>query len=52
MRLIGGPTPLEGTVEVCMSNVWGGVCHSSWDSNDANVVCSQLGFQPIGMKCI
>ena len=48
VRLIGGSTPLEGTVEVCRKKVWGGVCDHSWDYNDANVVCSQLGFQSSG----
>ena len=48
VRLKGGPTPQEGTVEICVSNVWGGVCQSRWDSTDANVACSQLGYQPVG----
>lgn len=48
VRLVGGPIPLEGTVELCRNRVWGGVCQSLWDFNDANVVCSQLGFQQQG----
>lgn len=48
VRLIGGPTPLEGTVEMCRNEVWAGVCDDSWDIRDANVVCSQLGFQSTG----
>lgn len=48
VRLVGGPTLREGTVEICKNGAWGGVCHSSWDSADADVVCSQLGFQHTG----
>lgn len=46
LRLIGGPTSSEGTVEVCRNKVWGGVCQlNHWDTDNANVVCSQLGMQ-------
>ena len=50
IRLIGGSTSLEGTVEICRNKVWGGVCHSYWWSvREANVVCSQLGYQTSGI---
>ena len=32
-------------MEVCIGGVWGTVCHYRWDSNDARVVCRQLGFE-------
>ena len=32
-------------MEVCIGGVWGTVCHYGWDSNDARVVCRQLGFE-------
>ena len=48
IRLIGGPTSLEGTVEICRNQVWGGVCSYRWHTGDANIVCSQLGYQSSG----
>ena len=49
VRLVGGVTDSEGTVEVCLNNAWGTICHGSWSSTDANVVCGQLGYQPTGI---
>ena len=44
VRLAGGFLPSEGRVEICFDDVWGTVCDDNWDSNDARVVCRQLGF--------
>ena len=45
VRLVGGQSNGEGTVEICYSGVWGSVCDDRWSSNDAAVVCQQLRFQ-------
>ena len=49
VRLVGGQSPHEGLVEICLNGVWGSVCGNSWDARDASVVCQQLGYN--GCKC-
>ena len=44
VRLVGGSSPYEGRVEVCVNKQYGTVCDDSWDVNDASVVCKQLNF--------
>ena len=49
IMLVGGPSPLEGRVEVCVNGDWGTVENNGWDYRDASVACRQLGFSPFGI---
>ena len=49
VRLVDGSGPHEGRVEVCINEAWGTVCSNGWSNTDANVVCKQLGYLPIGL---
>ena len=48
LRLIGGQSPNEGRVEVCLDGLWGTVCDDYWGSVDAQVACRHLGYLSSG----
>ena len=52
VRLVGGGNEYQGTVEVCINQVWGRVCsynyYSHWTRSIGQVACGQLGYQRLG----
>ena len=43
VRLRGG-SAFEGRVEFCVNGQWGQVCALGFTTDDAGVVCHQLGY--------
>ena len=50
IRLMSGANATLGAVQVCMNNAWGLVCNDRFGTNDATVVCRQLGFPITGAE--
>lgn len=45
VRLTNGSSATEGRVEVFHDNIWGTICNTSFDINDAKVICGMLGYK-------
>ena len=44
IRLQGGAFVNQGRVEVYCNGQWGTICDDGFDSDDANMICKQLGY--------
>ena len=52
VRLVDGPSPNKGRVEVCVNHAWASICRYSFDREEANVVCGQLGYLRNGYQSL
>ena len=50
VRLFGGSTDYEGTVEICINNAWGTISDYGWGYEEAQTVCNALGYTAPGMN--
>ena len=49
IRLVGGVSRYEGTVEICFGNLWGLIAQTGWGDSDAQVACRQLEYNSEGI---
>ena len=48
LRLFGGPNVLEGSLEICIDGIWGGVINNI-EGNTKDVACAKMGFNETGV---
>ena len=48
VRLMDGPSPNKGRLEVCINQTWATVCRSGFGVEEARAACAQLGYQRFG----
>ena len=48
-QLVGGASPNEGKVLMCLNGVWGTLCDETFSKTDAQIVCYDAGYSG-GMK--
>ncbi|XP_030847848.1 deleted in malignant brain tumors 1 protein isoform X1 [Strongylocentrotus purpuratus] len=44
VRLVNGPSPNEGRIEILYNDEWNTICDDYWNLEEAEVVCRQLGY--------
>ncbi|KAK3595702.1 hypothetical protein CHS0354_026923 [Potamilus streckersoni] len=44
VRIVDGPSCIEGRVEIWYHGRWGRVCDNRWDKLDGEVICRMLGY--------
>lgn len=49
LRLFGGNSEREGSLQICRNGVWGSIC-SRFTYIEASVACADLGYNPAGMS--
>lgn len=42
-KLVDGPNPCDGKLQVLHDHHWGSVCNTGWGLEDATVLCRELG---------
>ena len=52
VSVIGGSSITEGRVEICVNGTWATVCENFFDTNNAVVICNQLGYPSLGLFII
>ena len=51
VRLFGGSTDYEGTIEICINNAWGTISNwYGWGYHEAQTVCNALGYTAPGIN--
>ena len=51
VRLFGGSTDYEGTVEICINHAWGTIYDKNgWGYEEAQTVCNTLGYTVPGIR--
>ncbi|XP_053387201.1 deleted in malignant brain tumors 1 protein-like [Mercenaria mercenaria] len=45
VRIVDGPGPWYGRLEIKSNSVWGSVCHDSWDVTNALRACESMGYK-------
>lgn len=52
VRLVDGTDLTNGRLEVCIGGLWGTVCDEDFESDDARIVCKQLGLSYEGAAAV